>query len=213
MGQTSSTRAGCHAHACVGMSADRMPTRACARHAWAGLVLAFVLLAGCGYHQSGSADFTSDPGYQWKTLYRGDVKTVAVPIFSNKTYYRGVEFNLSKAVVNQIENRTPYKVVPKERADTILEGEVIGARMHTISRDAFNALPQEQLFVVTVNFVWKDLRTGKILVQRHNYEQTAPYYPTLGEGQFAGEQENIERLALAIVEEMEADWGRTEPIK
>jgi hypothetical protein len=191
-----------------------MPTLTWAWHPIGRLFIGFsFLLGGCGYHQSGSADLASDPNYAWSGLYREDVKTVAVPIFVNRTFYRGVEFSLSKAVVNQIENRTPYKVVPKERADTILEGEVINVRLRTISRSAFNALPQEQIYVIVVNFTWKDMRTGKIYTQRHNYEQTAPYYPTLGEGQFAGEQENVERLAVAIVEEMEAEWGGTQPAK
>ena len=57
-----------------------------------------------------------------------------------------------------------------------------------------------------INFTWKDQRTGKILVDRRRFEQTTTYYPTLGEGQFVGSQENVERLALAIVQELEADW-------
>ena len=172
-----------------------------------GVLLVPLVCAGCGYHWAGDAN-AIEPGYGWKGLYREDVKTVAVPIFVNRTYYRGVEFDLSKAVVNQIESRTPYKVTPRERADTVLEGEVVGVSVHTISRNQFNALPQEQLYVVNVNFTWKDLRSGKILITRHNFEQTAPYYPNLGEAQFVGNQENIERLALAIVEELQADWGK-----
>jgi predicted dehydrogenase len=38
------------------------------------------------------------------------------------------------------------------------------------------------------------------------FEQTATYYPTLSEGRFIGSQQNVERLALAIVQEMQADW-------
>ena len=169
------------------------------------------LLCGCGYHWSGegAGRFTPEPGYAWHGLYREDVKTVAVPIFVNKTFRRGVEFDLSRAVVTQIEGRTPYKVVPRERADTILEGEIVNAGVQTLSRYPFNALPQEQLYHITVNFTWKDLRSGKILVQRHNFEQTASYYPTLGEDQFVGTQENVERMALAIVEELQADWGKS----
>ena len=160
-------------------------------------------MAGCGYQQSGSA---GDGGYQWSSLYRGDVRSVAVPIFTNKTFYRGVEFGLAKALVNQVEAQTPYKVVPPDRADTVLEGEVHRVRIRTISDDPRNALPQEQLYLFTVNFTWKDLRTGKILLARRNFEQTAPYYPTLGEGQFVAEQQNVERLALAIVQELQAEW-------
>jgi hypothetical protein len=55
------------------------------------------------------------------------------------------------------------------------------------------------------------LRSGKILVRRESFEQTAPLYPTLGEDQFVAEQQNIERLALAIVQELQADWGLKDP--
>src|SRR5437762_13407271 len=169
----------------------------------AGILILLAGLSGCGYTQSGDANAPAVGGYQWHSLYREDVKSVAVPIFVNRTFYRGVEFALSKAVINQMEQRTPYKIEPRERADTILEEDVQGVHFRTVSHGQSNALPQEQLYVVIVNFTWKDLRTGKILAQRRDFEQTAPYYPTLGEGQFVGQQENVERLALAIVDEMQ----------
>jgi len=154
-------------------------------------------LSGCGY-QSGD--------YEWRSLYREDVQTVAVPIFTNKDFHRGVEFALTKAVINQLEASTPYKVIPKERADTILEGMVTRVKTNPISNDSNTALPQEQLVTMEIDFTWKDLRTGKILVQRRGFEQTAPYYPTLGEGDFAGNQQAVERLAVAIVNELQANW-------
>lgn len=173
-------------------------------------VLATCLLfaAGCGYNQSDfpTGDARAAEGYQWRSLYREDVRTVAVPIFSNRSFERNVEFNLSKAVVSYIESSTPYKVVPKERADTILEGEITRADIDSVSYDNRTALPQEQLLTVRVNFTWKDLRTGRILAERRGFEQTAPYYPTLGEGRFVGAQQNVERLAIAIVQELQADW-------
>ncbi|HET6251839.1 MAG TPA: LPS assembly lipoprotein LptE [Tepidisphaeraceae bacterium] len=169
------------------------------------LFLAAMLSAGCGYHLSGNPD--NEPGYQWHTLYRDDVKTVAVPIFGNRTYVQGAEFKLTKAVIGQIEGQTPYKVVPKERADTILDCEIVNTRTITLSNNRTSAVPMEQMFVFVVRFTWRDLRTGKILIKREGFEQTSPYYPTLGEDQWVGQQENIERLALAIVQEMQADWG------
>src|SRR5436190_19593589 len=98
-------------------------------------------LGGCGYQHSGSTTNASS-GYQWSSLYRGDVNSVAVPIFTNKTFYRGVEFNLSKAVVTQVEAKSPYKVVPRERADTVLEGEIQNVRVRTLSNDRQTAIPQ-----------------------------------------------------------------------
>jgi hypothetical protein len=186
------------------------------RRASAATLLLWLIVgaAGCGYGQAGSAPEGSGSsgggggiaGYHWNSLYREDVRTVAVPVFANKSYRRGVEFALSKAIVNQLEAQSPYKVVPRDRADTILEGEITDIVLRTYSQDPRTAIPQEQLYLVRINFTWKDLRTGKILVERRRFEQSSTYYPTLGEGQFVGSQENVERLALAIVQEMQADW-------
>lgn len=166
-----------------------------------------LLLCGCGYHLAGTPD--TDPLYHNKTLYRDDVSTVAVPIFANRTYYQGLEFRLTKAIINQMEGQTPYKVVPKERADTILEGEIINVHTLTQSNNRITAVPQEQLYSVVIRFSWRDLRTGKILASRKTFEQTASYYASLGEDQIVGEQLNIERMALALVQALEADWGVT----
>ena len=184
------------------------------RHAFARTLLAAALaagcaacLAGCGYTQGGDGRrHATVAGYQWRSLYREDVKTVAVPIFQNRSFRRGVEFSLTKSIANHLEATTPYKVAPRERADTILEGEITDVAIRTISEDSRVAVPQEQLYIVRVNFTWKDLRTGKILAQRRRFEQSSKFYPTLGEGQFIGAQQNVERLALAIVKELQADW-------
>src|SRR4051795_13456986 len=108
------------------------------------LILPF-LLAGCGYTHTGDDPSAS---YQWRSLYREDVKTVAVPIFQNKTFRRGVEFQLTRALVQQIEAKSLYKVVPKERADTILDGEITEVRLQNVSTDSQLAIPQEQLYVI-----------------------------------------------------------------
>ena len=172
------------------------------------LAVAFAAAAGgCGYTQGNDGrKHATVAGYQWRSLYRDDVKTVAVPIFHNRSFRRGVEFQLSKAIANHLEATTPYKVAPRERADTILEGEISDIAIRTVSEDSRVAVPQEQLYIVRVNFTWKDLRTGKILAERRRFEQSTTYFPTLGEGEFVGSQQNVERLALAIVQELQADW-------
>jgi hypothetical protein len=161
-------------------------------------IFVLVAVSGCGYR--------SDSGYHWESLYRRDVRTIAVPIFASTDYNRGVEFNLTKSIINQIEAKTPYKVVPRERADTVLEGEVVTVSVHTLSEDLHTALPQEQITGITVNFVWKDQRTGRILVERRGFQNAGTFYPTLGEDRFVGKQNATERLALGIVQEMQADW-------
>jgi hypothetical protein len=153
------------------------------------------LSAGCG-----------SSGYQWETTYRRDIRTVAVPIFRNKSFRRGDEFALTRALVQEIEARTPYKVTDREKADTIIEGEIQSISVNNLSQDTRAAIPQEQLYTVTLNFVWKDLRSGQILVDRQNFQYAVNFFPTLGEGRETGRQLNAEELAGAIVKELEADW-------
>lgn len=145
-------------------------------------------------------------GYSWSSLYRQDVRTVAVPIFRNIDYSRGDEFALTRALVQQLESRTPYKVVERERADTILEGEIVSVTLGGVSRDSLSSLPQEQLYIVTVNFTWKDLRSGQVLVERRGFQQAVSMFPTLGESRDTGRQLNADALAVAIVQELQGDW-------
>ena len=165
-----------------------------------------LLLAGCGYQQSGSLDTTGNSNYKWASLYREDISTVAVPIFTNKDFRRGVEFTLTSAIVKQMETHSPYRVAPRDRADTILEGEITSVRTIYLSRDPKTALPQEKLMTVAINLTWKDLRNGRILTQRRAFEQSVTYYPSIGEDVFVGSQDAVEKLATAIVHELQADW-------
>lgn len=163
----------------------------------AGLVLTILSLAGCA---------AGDNGYTWGSTFRPGIRTVAVPAFQTQSFSRGDEVKLTQALIGQIESRTPYKVVPAERADTILEGTVVSTRLGTVSVDQQTALPQEQTYTLAVDFIWKDLRSGQILVERRNFEQTSTYYPTLGDGRFVGQQTTAEALAASIVDELTADW-------
>ena len=166
------------------------------------ILLALLTLAGgCASQDTGGKG-----GYEWGTLYRQDVNTVAVPVFRSASFRRGVEFALTKAVVQKVESLTPYKVVPEARADTVLEGEITDVRLGTLSEDREVAIPQEQLYVVRIDFKWRDLRSGQVLVDRKGFEQTVTFFPTLGEGEFVGSRASVERLATAVVQEMQADW-------
>jgi hypothetical protein len=167
-----------------------------------GLWLA-ALAAGCGYN---TQETTEVAGYQWRTVYRTDVRTVAVPIFTNRDFHRGYEFQITNALIHRIEAFTPYKVVSRDHADTILEGEIVSIKNQPINISQLSATPQQQLLRIVVNFTWKDLRTGKILVEEREFEQTDSYYPTLGEGPWVGEQNAAEKLAGGIVDDMQAPW-------
>jgi hypothetical protein len=104
-------------------------------------------------------------GYTTKPLYPCHIRTVYVPIFKNRTYRRGIEFDLTRAVVREIEAKTPYKVVSTSGADTELSGTIISLNKLVINRDQLNEIREAET-TLTVEIIWKDLRTQEILSAR-----------------------------------------------
>src|SRR3989338_8366289 len=78
------------------------------------LAAAAALLGGCGYGVRGNL-----PDH---------IKTVAVPMFKNKTLQPAVENSITGAVINAFVNGGTLKVVPVDQADAILEGEITDYR-------------------------------------------------------------------------------------
>jgi hypothetical protein len=139
-------------------------------------------------------------------MYNSSVRTVAVPIFTNKTFRREWEFKLTEAIDKNIESRTPYKVASRKSADTVLSGEIVDIQENVLTRRFGTSLPRETQITVVVNFTWKDLRSGRILVERKSFNRSSTEIPQIGERVDDAEQLAIERLAAAIVDQMQADW-------
>lgn len=145
-------------------------------------------------------------GYSTERPFRQDVRTVHVPIFQSREFRRGLEFQLTEALQKRIQLDTPYRLASKRKADTELIGEVIEVRQTTFGSDFVTGLPRETGATIIVAFRWKDLRTGEILVERPRFTQTAEYIRPIGEDFFLGSERFIDRLAEAIVEQMEEPW-------
>lgn len=155
-----------------------------------GAVLATV--SGCGYT-------TARP-------FPDEVQTVHVKMFHSKEFRRDLEFALTEALVKRIDLDTPYKIAPLRTADTVLSGEVLEVRNRTIGDDFETQLPRETAATFIVAFRWKDLRTGRILVERERFMYTAGYYPPVSESFFTGTVRGLDGMAEQIVEAMESQW-------
>ena len=71
--------------------------------------------------------------------YDMGIRTIRVPIFRNQTFYRGLEFSLTQAVVREIEAKTPYKVVGEGcSADTELTGNIVNYAKAILNRTQLN---------------------------------------------------------------------------
>ncbi len=170
----------------------------------AAIAAAALLAAACGC--------TGDPtkGYTLASQYRKGINTVAVDIFtrSQSVYRRDLEMRLTEAVVKRLELDTPYKVVPKDRADTLLTGMVQTISQRTMSFEPTSGRAREMEMIVTVSVTWRDLRSGDVIFENRRVKTAGVYIPLapLSEDFFQGSEEAINRLAKRVVEKMEAPW-------
>lgn len=153
---------------------------------------AFCGLTGCGYSSDG--------------LFRTDVKTVYVQMFDSREFRRHLEFMLTEAVKKRIAADTPYRVAPKEKADTILKGEMLEERQTAFAPDFRSRQPRDKQMTMVVRVQWKDLHTGRLLVNRPLLLQSGDYLPPAGESEKLAQQKGIDRLAARIVAQMYSEW-------
>ncbi len=124
------------------------------------LAAAAALLAGCGYSFRGTL-----PEH---------IKTVAVPIFKNRTQVPAVENGITSAVVNAFVNSGRLKVVPVDQADSILDAEIVGYTIEPLSFDQrLNA--REYRLRVVLNIQYRDVRKNILLWREEGLSEVSDF--------------------------------------
>ncbi len=146
-------------------------------------------------------------GYRTDDLFRSEADTVYIEMFANKDFRRDIEFKLTEALKKRIATDTPYQIASKEKADTILSGEVLEVRQAAFAPDFLSRLPREKQLSLAVRVKWQDLRSGRVLVDQPVLLQAADYLPPTGETEAFAQERAIDGLARRIVAKMyKDDW-------
>jgi len=124
------------------------------------LALAIGTLTGCGYSIHGNL-----PDH---------VRTVAVPVFTNRTAEPAIESFLTQAVVEAFATNGRLRVVTPVEADAILEGEVVGYEIQALAFDPRASIRQYRL-VVTMNLTFRDVRRNAILFEQARFQEKADF--------------------------------------
>ena len=141
-----------------------LPARRAATCAALASLSAFLLLAGCGYHVAGRA-----------TQIPAGVRTIAVPVFVNRTSNYRIEQRLTDAVVHEFLARTRYRVVARpESADAVLHGEVSSIESTVMVFDTSTGRATTVLVTVKLK-VHLDDRAGHALFSNDNFLFREPY--------------------------------------
>lgn len=174
------------------------------------LAARFTLALLAGWFTAQLAGCAADPtvGYSTLSTFPTQVNSVAVTIFRNTTFERDIEFHLHDALLKELEARTPYRVTRSGRADSILTGRIVSIERDRLSKSPTTGLSQEVLLKVSIDFEWKDVRTGRVLVERKAFTADSVFMPSapVGEPIELGQFAVVEKLARDIVNEMRADW-------
>lgn len=171
-------------------------TRLCARE-FQCVVIGLVCLAAtlsCGYRIVGTADLLPD-----------QIRTIAVPPFTNATSEFKVEQFLTDAVVREILSRTRYHVVgDDEAADATLVGTVMLFDAIPQNFDPLTGRATSVMTVTRVNVALYDKADGSVLysnpdlAHRENYEVSSDPESYVNERE-AAIQRTSRSLAASLV--------------
>ena len=152
---------------------------------------------------------SSDPSreYSFRPAYDTGMRTIAVPVFENPTFYHGLEADLTEAIVKEIQARTPWVVVTAN-AESTLSGSITDLQMRPLTESRATGLVEDVALVMTVDFEWRDARTGEYIVRRREFSATESFVPARpsNERLELGQQAVVQELARAIVSEMRSSW-------
>jgi len=153
---------------------------------------------------------SGDPtlGYSSASTYAADVRTIAVPVFDNETFDYRAEVQLTEAIIKEIEQTTPWRVVSEGTAETTLTGTIVDASLIRTAVKRGVGYAQEQAVQLTVDFDWRDNRTGQALVSRRRFAAAEIFAASLPvqERIEVGQHATIQKLARDIVGELRSNW-------
>ena len=97
-------------------------------------------------------------GYKIGTLHRSDVRTISIPVWTrgHGVFRRGLEMDLTKAVVNRIQVDTRYRITDAAKADTKLTGQLknVSQRPLSINTDTGRTRAMEAVASYAAESVW-----------------------------------------------------------
>ena len=154
-------------------------------------------------------------GYQvgHQTLFRPDIQTIHVPVFESESLRANLGERLTEAVIKEIQDRSPYRVVHTPNADSILRGRIVRETKLVVAENR-NDDARDVATEFTIEVQWIG-RRGELLLQRSGIPvpqlnvgitQDAHFIPEAGQSLATAHQESIERLAREIVGQMEIWW-------
>jgi lipopolysaccharide assembly LptE-like protein len=161
------------------------------------LLSAFCFLnSSCGYHVAGRGDRLGP-----------DIKTIAIPIFVNKSPRFKIEQMLSGAITREFIERTKFRITPDPgQADAVLNGTVTGVSSGVAAYDLTTGRATTLQIQVVAKVELVDSHTKQVLFSNQGYVFREQYQisqssPSL----FEEDQPALERLSRDMARTLVTD--------
>jgi hypothetical protein len=161
-----------------------------------GLLACLAALAcGCGYHIGSLAG----PNY----------RTVAVPVFRNKTVVPQIQALVTDSIIKQFQADGSLRIVGEAEADLLIEGVIFDVRREPLRFAQTNlSVTREYRLTLFVSFTLRDRRTGKAILENKQASGQTDYF-VVSDMQ-ASEAQALplaaENLAHKVVEQVAEKW-------
>lgn len=147
-------------------------------------------------------------GYRAGSLLPADIKTVAVPMFVNKTPEPELESMVTNAVIQELITDGTLQVTEYENADTLLLGEIIDYKREPL-RYTDEEVTREYRLIIAVRLKFEDLRYDEVMWEDPGVEGETTFFvgASLPDSERIALPDAIEDLAHDIVEKVvEGGW-------
>jgi hypothetical protein len=158
------------------------------------LLCAFVLI-GCGVYSFSGSGLPSH------------IRTVAVPLFSNKSSEYGIKDDLTEGIIEALVSDGKLKVVRKEDADSIISGTVVEYKNLAYTYDRSENV-QEYIVRIYVDISYEDMKKRKVIWEEERMEGWGTYDVQADppEDEDIGKMRAIAKLTEDIVNKTVAGW-------
>lgn len=149
-----------------------------------------VVVSGCGVYS-----FSGSMG--------SGIKSIAVPVFENKSLEYGISDELTSGVIDRFVTDNTLKVLPRSKADAVLEGLV--NRYERVAY-TFDENDQVQEYKVNISVSVKLIRSDGSSMWEEQAMIAYGIYKADEEAEEDGKTRAIEKIAEDIVNKTIRDW-------
>ena len=142
----------------------------------------------CGYYSFSGASVPSH------------LKTVALPLFENRTTEFGIPEDLNVALINEFTRDNTLKVTNSRTADSIIEGVVLNIREQPGAYNVEEQVKEIRIYV-RIKAKFEDLKKNKIMWEEQ-IEQWGIYRPDSQTGDNSTRQDAITEALEKIVSDI-----------